>query len=85
MTQDAIRNLLSTAQEKADSLNSKLDPQLTQNYRELMIENWGLSIGYWEPLGTFCGSWLHFCEKWFLWFVFPQMIVEMIYFKQAKQ
>ena len=53
MTQDAIRSLLSTAQEKADSLNSKLDPQLTQNYRELMIENWGLR--------TFCGSWLHFC------------------------
>ena len=34
MTQDAICNLLSTAQEKADSLNSKFDPQLTQNYRE---------------------------------------------------
>ena len=32
-------SLLSTAQEKADSLNSKLDPQITQNYRELMIEN----------------------------------------------
>ena len=46
MTRDAIRSLLSTAQEKADSLNSKLDPQLTQNYRELMIENGGLSIGY---------------------------------------
>ena len=61
MTQDAICNLLSTAQEKANSLNSKLDPQLTQNYRELMIENWGLSIEYWKPLGTFCGSWLHFC------------------------
>ena len=39
MTRDAIRSLFSTAQEKADSLNSKLDPQLTQNYRELVIEN----------------------------------------------
>ena len=39
MTQDGIRSLLSTVQEKADSLNSKLDPQLTQNYRELVIEN----------------------------------------------
>ena len=30
MTQDAIRNLLSTALEKADSLNSKLDPQYSK-------------------------------------------------------
>ena len=30
MTQDTIRSLLSTAQEKADSLNSKLDPQYSK-------------------------------------------------------
>ena len=30
MTQDAIRSLLSTAQEKPDSLNSKLDPQYSK-------------------------------------------------------
>ena len=66
MTRDAIRSLLSTAQEKADSLNSKLDPQLTQNYRELVIENWGLSIEELKTSRNFLWILIAFLWKWFI-------------------
>ena len=66
MTQDAICSLLSTAQEKADSLNSKLDPQLTQNYRELVIENWGLSIEELKTSRNFLWILIAFLWKWFI-------------------